>query len=117
LPVLLPLCSYINGSCKHLVVLKYCIGVRNIATCFSQCLFLLFAFKFYEQYDDVEIGALDNAELEGTIQVDSNRLQEVLNDYYKEKAEKYDNCSPIAAWFSYSQRLWWRGVHIVKVCH
>ncbi|KAM4866132.1 protein LTV1 homolog [Thomomys bottae] len=45
--------------------------------------------KFYEQYDDVEIGALDNAELEGAIQVDSNRLQEVLNDYFKEKAE---NC-------------------------
>lgn len=45
--------------------------------------------KFYEQYDDVEIGALDNAELEGTIQVDSTRLQAVLNDYYKEKAE---NC-------------------------
>lgn len=45
--------------------------------------------KFYEQYDDVEIGALDNAELEGAIQVDSSRLQEVLNDYYKEKAE---NC-------------------------
>ncbi|XP_023567973.1 protein LTV1 homolog [Octodon degus] len=44
---------------------------------------------FYEQYDDVEIGALDNAELEGSIQVDSSRLQEVLNDYYKEKAE---NC-------------------------
>lgn len=45
--------------------------------------------KFYEQYDDDEIGALDNAELEGSIQVDSNRLEEVLNDYYKEKAE---NC-------------------------
>ncbi|XP_008828034.1 protein LTV1 homolog [Nannospalax galili] len=45
--------------------------------------------KFYEQYDDVEIGALDNVELEGSIQVDSSRLQEVLNDYYKEKAE---NC-------------------------
>ncbi|XP_053447263.1 protein LTV1 homolog [Nycticebus coucang] len=45
--------------------------------------------KFYEQYDDDEIGALDNAELEGSIQIDSNRLQEVLNDYYKEKAE---NC-------------------------
>lgn len=45
--------------------------------------------KFYEQYDDDEIGALDNAELEGSIQVDSNRLQEVLSDYYKEKAE---NC-------------------------
>ena len=51
--------------------------------------FLLFVFKFYEQYDDDEIGALDNAELEGSIQVDSNRLQEVLNDYFKEKAEKY----------------------------
>ncbi|KAM9666256.1 protein LTV1 homolog [Trichechus inunguis] len=45
--------------------------------------------KFYEQYDDDEIGALDNAELEGSIQVDSSRLQEVLKDYYKEKAE---NC-------------------------
>ncbi|XP_012579228.1 PREDICTED: protein LTV1 homolog [Condylura cristata] len=45
--------------------------------------------KFYEQYDDDEIGALDNAELEGSIQVDSNRLEEVLNDYYKEKNE---NC-------------------------
>uniref|UniRef100_G3SNS0 Protein LTV1 homolog n=1 Tax=Loxodonta africana TaxID=9785 RepID=G3SNS0_LOXAF len=45
--------------------------------------------RFYEQYDDDEIGALDNAELEGSIQVDSSRLQEVLNDYYKEKAE---NC-------------------------
>lgn len=49
----------------------------------------LFIYKFYEQYDDDEIGALDNAELEGSIQVDSNRLEEVLNDYYKEKAEKY----------------------------
>ncbi|XP_036890676.1 protein LTV1 homolog [Sturnira hondurensis] len=45
--------------------------------------------KFYEQYDDDEIGALDNAELEGSIQVDSSRLEDVLNDYYKEKAE---NC-------------------------
>ncbi|XP_006891743.1 PREDICTED: protein LTV1 homolog [Elephantulus edwardii] len=43
--------------------------------------------KFYEQYDDDEIGALDNVELEGSIQVDSSRLQELLNDYYKEKAE------------------------------
>ena len=51
--------------------------------------YFLFIFKFYEQYDDDEIGALDNAELEGSIQVDSSRLEEVLNDYYKEKAEKY----------------------------
>lgn len=45
--------------------------------------------KFYEQYDDDEIGALDNAELEGSIQVDGSRLEKILNDYYKEKAE---NC-------------------------
>lgn len=64
--------------------------------------FLLFVFKFYEQYDDVEIGALDNAELEGSIQVDSNRLQEVLNDYFKEKAEKYGS-SPLSTLFSYLQ--------------
>ncbi|XP_077207003.1 protein LTV1 homolog [Paroedura picta] len=43
--------------------------------------------KFFEQFDDDEIGALDNAELEGFIQSDSTRLQEVLNDYYKEKAK------------------------------
>lgn len=43
--------------------------------------------KFYEQFDDDEIGALDNAELEGFIQSDSSRLQEVLNDYYNEKAK------------------------------
>ncbi|XP_066229176.1 protein LTV1 homolog [Saccopteryx leptura] len=49
--------------------------------------------KFYEQYDDDEIGALDNAELEGFIQVDSGRLEEVLNDYYKEKAE---NCVKVS---------------------
>ncbi|XP_006834766.1 PREDICTED: protein LTV1 homolog [Chrysochloris asiatica] len=45
--------------------------------------------KFYEQYDDDEIGALDNAELEGSIPIESSRLQDVLSDYYKEKAE---NC-------------------------
>lgn len=50
--------------------------------------------KFYEQYDDDEIGALDNAELEGCIQVDSSRLEEVLSDYYKEKAE---NCVKLNA--------------------
>ncbi|XP_060096510.1 protein LTV1 homolog [Heteronotia binoei] len=43
--------------------------------------------KFFEQFDDDEIGALDNAELEGFIESDSARLQEVLNDYYKEKAK------------------------------
>ncbi|MEE6475544.1 hypothetical protein FKM82_010794 [Ascaphus truei] len=44
--------------------------------------------KFYEQFDDVEIGALDNAELEGFIHADSSRLQEVINDYFKQKAKE-----------------------------
>ncbi|XP_019405686.1 PREDICTED: protein LTV1 homolog [Crocodylus porosus] len=43
--------------------------------------------KFYEQFDEDEIGALDNVELEGYIDTDSLRLEEVLNDYYKEKAK------------------------------
>ncbi|KAM4040960.1 protein LTV1 homolog [Anomaloglossus baeobatrachus] len=42
--------------------------------------------KFYEQFDDDEIGALDNAELEGFIHADSNRLQDVVDNYFKEKA-------------------------------
>ncbi|XP_037545919.1 protein LTV1 homolog [Nematolebias whitei] len=43
--------------------------------------------KFYEQFDDDEIGALDNAELEGFIVPDSDRLEEVIKDYFKEKAK------------------------------
>ncbi|XP_063773536.1 protein LTV1 homolog [Pseudophryne corroboree] len=43
--------------------------------------------KFYEQFDDDEIGALDNTELEGFINADSTRLQDVVNDYFKEKAK------------------------------
>ncbi|XP_067398460.1 protein LTV1 homolog [Emydura macquarii macquarii] len=43
--------------------------------------------KFFEQFDDDEIGALDNVELEGFIQANSTRLEEVLNDFYKEKAK------------------------------
>lgn len=41
--------------------------------------------KFYEQFDDDEIGALDNAELEGFIEPDSARLEEVIKDYFKQK--------------------------------
>ncbi|NXN94323.1 LTV1 protein, partial [Rhinopomastus cyanomelas] len=43
--------------------------------------------KFFEQFDEDEIGALDNVELEGYISTDNTRLQEVLNDYFKEKAK------------------------------
>ncbi|NXJ67128.1 LTV1 protein, partial [Rostratula benghalensis] len=53
--------------------------------------------KFFEQFDEDEIGALDNVELEGYINTDNARLQEVLNDYYKEKAKncvKLDTLEP-----------------------
>lgn len=44
--------------------------------------------KFYEQFDDDEIGALDNAELEGYIEPDSARLEEVIKDYFKQKEKE-----------------------------
>ncbi|XP_078413616.1 protein LTV1 homolog [Cetorhinus maximus] len=43
--------------------------------------------KLYEEYDDDEIGALDHHELEGPIQVDSTRLDEVVSDYRTQKAK------------------------------
>ncbi|XP_067296911.1 protein LTV1 homolog [Pseudorasbora parva] len=45
--------------------------------------------KFYEQFDDDEIGALDNAELEGYIEPDSNRLEEIIKDYFIQKEKEY----------------------------
>ncbi|KAJ8264594.1 hypothetical protein GJAV_G00151090 [Gymnothorax javanicus] len=45
--------------------------------------------KFFEQFDDDEIGALDNAELEGFINPNSARLEEVIKDYYIQKAKEY----------------------------
>ncbi|POI24153.1 hypothetical protein CIB84_012099, partial [Bambusicola thoracicus] len=53
--------------------------------------------KFFEQFDEDEIGALDNVELEGYINTDNTRLEEVLSDYYKEKAKncvKLDTLEP-----------------------
>uniref|UniRef100_A0A8C6TP94 Protein LTV1 homolog n=1 Tax=Neogobius melanostomus TaxID=47308 RepID=A0A8C6TP94_9GOBI len=44
--------------------------------------------KFYEQFDDDEIGALDNAELEGFIAPDSCRLEQVIQDYYRQKEKE-----------------------------
>lgn len=41
--------------------------------------------RFYEQFDDDEIGALDNAELEGYIEPDSKRLEELIKDYFIQK--------------------------------
>lgn len=45
--------------------------------------------KFYEQFDEDEIGALDNAELEGFIEPDSARLQEIIKDYFVQKGKEY----------------------------
>uniref|UniRef100_A0A8C9EY15 Protein LTV1 homolog n=1 Tax=Pavo cristatus TaxID=9049 RepID=A0A8C9EY15_PAVCR len=53
--------------------------------------------KFFEQFDEDEIGALDNVELEGYINTDNTRLEEVLSDFYKEKAKncvKLDTLEP-----------------------
>nr|XP_033794860.1 protein LTV1 homolog isoform X3 [Geotrypetes seraphini] len=53
--------------------------------------------KFYEQFDDDEIGALDNVELEGFIHPDGMRLKEVIKDFYKQKAKdcvKLDDLEP-----------------------
>uniref|UniRef100_A0AAY4AFG9 Protein LTV1 homolog n=1 Tax=Denticeps clupeoides TaxID=299321 RepID=A0AAY4AFG9_9TELE len=44
--------------------------------------------KFYEQFDDDEIGPLDNAELEGFIDPSSTRLEEVIKDYFKQKEKE-----------------------------
>lgn len=45
--------------------------------------------KFYEQFDDDEIGALDNTELEGYIEPDSARLEEIIKDYFIQKEKEY----------------------------
>ncbi|KAM8843439.1 protein LTV1 homolog [Synchiropus picturatus] len=44
--------------------------------------------KFFEQFDEDEIGALDNAELEGFINPDSERLEEVIRDYFRQKEKE-----------------------------
>ncbi|KAM9362837.1 protein LTV1 homolog isoform 2-T2 [Symphorus nematophorus] len=44
--------------------------------------------KFYEQFDDDEIGALDNTELEGFIEPDSARLEEIIKDYFIQKEKE-----------------------------
>lgn len=44
--------------------------------------------KFYEQFDEDEIGALDNAELEGFIHPDSERLEDVIQDYFRQKQKE-----------------------------
>lgn len=45
--------------------------------------------QFYEQFDDDEIGALDNTEVEGFIQPDSARLDEIIKDYFIQKEKEW----------------------------
>lgn len=46
-------------------------------------------FQFYEQFDDDEIGALDNTEVEGFIRPDSARLDQIIRDYFLQKEKEW----------------------------
>lgn len=54
----------------------------------TQLIILCLFFQFYEQFDDDEVGALDNAELEGFIEPDSDRLEEIIKDYFRQKEKE-----------------------------
>lgn len=58
----------------------------NNSLCYFYKVSLLF--QFYEQFDDDEIGALDNTEMEGFIQPDSSRLDEIIKDYFIQKEKE-----------------------------
>lgn len=55
----------------------------------SSSLKVSLSFQFYEQFDDDEIGALDNTEVEGFIQPDSARLDEIIKDYFIQKEKEW----------------------------
>lgn len=61
---------------------------------FCLCSFLkvFLSYQFYEQFDDDEIGALDNTEVEGFIQPDSSRLDEIIKDYFIQKEKELVWC-------------------------
>lgn len=65
--------------CFVLVTQRFCL-------CSFLKVFLLL--QFYEQFDDDEIGALDNTEVEGFIQPDSSRLDEIIKDYFIQKEKE-----------------------------
>ncbi|KAE8300616.1 Protein LTV1-like protein [Larimichthys crocea] len=51
----------------------------------------------FEKFDDDEIGALDNAELEGFIEPDSARLEEIIKDYFIQKEKEYQRPDDLEA--------------------
>lgn len=46
--------------------------------------------KFYEQYDDPELGALDCEDIEGHVDINDDVLLQYAEQYRKERDEKYD---------------------------
>lgn len=46
--------------------------------------------KFYEQYDDPELGALDCEDIEGHVDINDDVLLQYAEEYRKERDEKYD---------------------------
>ncbi|KAL1403750.1 hypothetical protein pipiens_019232, partial [Culex pipiens pipiens] len=46
--------------------------------------------KFYEQYDDPELGALDCEDIEGHVDINDSVLMQYAEEYRKERDEKYE---------------------------
>lgn len=46
--------------------------------------------KFYEQYDDPELGALECEDIEGHVEINDSVLLQYAEEYRKERDEKYD---------------------------
>lgn len=57
--------------------------------CFKgvDCIFV-FVFQLYEEYDDTEIGALDQDEIEGSLQQGSTMLNSLIDEFEKEQKLK-----------------------------
>ncbi len=73
------------------LVTKLTVSLQDLKSVLVQTLLQtasVLLFQFYEQFDDDEIGALDNAELEGFIEPDSARLEEVIKDYFIQKEKE-----------------------------
>ena len=49
------------------------------------CFISSVCFQLYEQYDDDEIGALDNEDIEGRVDANSELLNNVMEDFEKQQ--------------------------------
>lgn len=48
----------------------------------------VFLLQLYEQYEDTEIGALDNEDVDGFVGQGSHMLDTILEDFEKQQEEK-----------------------------